>query len=151
MAGQGRRIVEQLKTAYRVIFRPHPQAGRRLAAHATAKAEIAAMLAPPHYVDTTPSFGWQVQVADALVCDISAVAIDWLPSGKPLVVTRPASRAPVLTHGLLADLPLLGADQDVLAALREVDTARLRTWADYYVAPGDVDTFVNAVLALTVG
>ena len=43
-----------------------------------------------HYVDRTPRFGWQREVADALVCDISAVAVDWLPTGKPLVVTRPA-------------------------------------------------------------
>lgn len=136
---------------YRVIFRPHPQAGRRLASHAAAKAAIEDLLRPPHYVDTTPRFGWQTEVADALVCDISAVAVDWLTTGRPLVVTRPASRAPVLEGGMLADLPLLPADRarDVVAALERAATpaerARLQRWADYYFAPGDMGTFVDAV------
>ena len=137
--------------AYRVIFRPHPQAGRRLAAHADAKATIERMLSAPHYVDTTPRFGWQQEAADALVCDISAVAVDWLTTSKPLVVTRPASRAPVLEGGMLADLPLLAADRagDVVTALVAASSAdemaRLQGWADYYFAPGDVATFVDAV------
>jgi hypothetical protein len=148
LASHGVRLVEQLISEYRVIFRPHPQAGRRLHSHATAKDAISALLIPPHYIDTTARFGWQAQVADALVCDISAVAIDWLPTGKPLVVTRPVSKAPILDHGLLSDLPLLPPDGDVLAALHAVDTDRLRKWADYYFAAGDVSTFVDAVLAV---
>lgn len=148
LASHGVRLVEQLITEYRVIFRPHPQAGRRLHSHATAKDAISTLLTPPHYVDTTPRFGWQEQVADALVCDISAVAIDWLPTGKPLVVTKPISRAPILDQGLLSDIALLPPDGDVLQALDEVDTAKLHKWADYYFAPGDVSTFVDAVLRL---
>ncbi len=148
LASHGVRLVEQLITEYRVIFRPHPQAGRRLHSHATAKDAIATLLTAPHYLDTTPRFGWQAQVADALVCDISAVAIDWLPTGKPLVVTKPMSKAPILDQGLLSDLPLLPPDGDVLAALRDVDTDKLRKWADYYFAPGDVRTFVEAVLSV---
>src|SRR5690606_12834114 len=47
---------------YRVICRPHPQAGRRLNTHANAVRKITALLgsAPGgHYVDSTPRFGWQ--------------------------------------------------------------------------------------------
>lgn len=149
LASHGLSIVRDLMSEYRVIFRPHPQAGRRLASHAQAKAAISELLTPPHYVDTTPRFGWQAQVADAMVCDISAVAIDWLPSGKPLVVTQPVSRAPVLQTGMLASLPLLPPGGDVLQALRDCDCDELKRWAEYYVAPGDVHTFVEAVLAAT--
>jgi hypothetical protein len=89
------------------------------------------------------------------VCDISAVAVDWLPTGKPLVVTRPAQPlAPILSGGMLSQLPLLGSDEagGVLAALvragEQESLDQLRSWADYYFAPGDVATFVDAVLDL---
>ena len=39
-------------------------------------------------------------------------------------------------------------DGALLAALRDVDTDKLRKWADYYFAPGDVRTFVEAVLSV---
>jgi hypothetical protein len=143
---------------YRVIFRPHPQAGRRLASHARAAAAIAEMLAGAgggHYVDATPRFGWQPDVADALVCDISAVAVDWLPTGKPLVITRPVQPlAPILSGGMLASVPLLSVESsgDVVTALHRAGEpealARLKRWSDYYFAPGDVRTFVAAVLDL---
>jgi hypothetical protein len=153
LASHGVAIVAALLASggHRVIFRPHPQAGRRLQAHAEAKERIEAMLTAPHYVDTTPRFGWQTEVADALVCDISAVAVDWLPTGKPMVVTQPASRAPVLAGGMLADVPLLPADRasDIVAALAAAaspeEVARRRHWAEYYFAPGDVQTFIDAV------
>lgn len=153
LASHGVAMVRALLASgqYRVIFRPHPQVGRRLAAHAEAKAAIERMLSAPHYVDVTPRFGWQADVADVLVCDISAVAVDWLTTGKPLVVTRPASRAPILEGGMLADLPLLPADRagGVVVALEEAgspaEMGRLRRWSEYYFAPGDVQTFVDAV------
>lgn len=106
-------------------------------------------------MDATPRFGWQRQVADALVCDISAVAVDWLPTGKPLVITRPVQPlAPILDGGMLADLPLLSVESAdaVVTALEEAGTAeeaaRRKQWSDYYFAPGDVHTFVAAVVAL---
>lgn len=160
LASHGVAVVSALLASgqYRVIFRPHPQAGRRLPEHAAAVREITELLDTNegHYVDRTPAFSWQRDVADALVCDISAVAVDWLPTGKPLVVTRPAQdAAPILDGGMLAELTLLPADRsaDVVAALNEAaepeELARMRTWADYYFAPGDVETFIAAVLELT--
>ncbi|MEZ5184404.1 MAG: hypothetical protein R2720_01535 [Candidatus Nanopelagicales bacterium] len=143
---------------FRVIFRPHPQAGRRLASHAAAVRQITALLnAAPggHYVDATLRFGWQRDVADALICDISAVAVDWLPTGKPLVITRPVQPlAPILDGGMLASMPLLTADRasEVETALAHAgepeELARMRQWSDYYFAPGDVQTFIDAVLEL---
>ncbi len=143
---------------YRIIFRPHPQAGRRLSSHANAVRRITALLtdAPGgHYVDSTPRFGWQREVGDALVCDISAVAVDWLTTGKPLVVTRPVQPlAPILGGGMLAAIPLLSVERSpsVVEALDHAATPealeQLRAWADYYFAAGDVETFVAAVLEL---
>lgn len=158
LASHGVALVRALLDSgqYRVLFRPHPQAGRRLGSHARASEAIAQMLRAPHYVDRTPRFGWQEQVADALVCDISAVAVDWLPTGKPLVVTKPAQPlAPILQGGMLADLPLLESPRTVVAALQQAAEpealARLKGWADYYFADGDVDTFVGQVRALVGG
>ena len=160
LASHGVAMVRALLSSgqYRVIFRPHPQAGRRLSTVATAVRQIGDLLTSNpggHYVDRTPRFGWQREVADALVCDISAVAVDWLPTGKPLVVTRPAQPlAPILSGGMLSQLPLLGSDEagGVLAALARAGAQesleQLRSWADYYFAPGDVATFVDAVLDL---
>ena len=83
-------------------------------------------------MDRTPRFGWQREVADALVCDISAVAVDWLPTGKPLVVTRPGKPlAPILSGGMLSQLPLLGsADRanDIVEALAQAGAAT--NWPD---------------------
>jgi len=143
---------------HRVIFRPHPQAGRRQASHARALREITELLTtagPDHYIDRSPRFGWQQGVADALISDISAVAVDWLPTGKPLVVTRPAQTlAPILDGGMLATLPLLAAADasgivEALAQAAQPERlADLKRWSDYYFAPGDVNTFVEAVLEL---
>ena len=55
----------------------------------------AANLADPragHIADTTrrSTGGW---VSDVCIADISAVVIDWLTTGKPVVVTRPVNAA----------------------------------------------------------
>lgn len=143
---------------YRIIFRPRPQAGRRQNSHASAVRKIADLLtgaAGGHYVDSTPRFGWQREVADALVCDISAVAVDWLTTGKPLVVTRPVQPlAPILSGGMLAALPLLSVERStaIVEALERAGSTeeldQLRSWAHYYFADGDVGTFVDAVIEL---
>jgi len=160
LASHGVAMVQALLAdgSCRIVFRPHPQAGRRLSSHAAAARRIADLLtqAPGgHYVDSTPRFGWQRETGDALVCDISAVAVDWLPTGKPLVVTRPVQPlAPILSGGMLASLPLLSVESAdaVVGALDAAGTpdarARLREWSAYYFAPGDVHTFVAAVLDL---
>ncbi len=78
----------------RVIYRPHPRTGRASAAHGAADAAIRAALAADgdrHLVDTGP-YGWQWRFADHCITDVSAVAYDWLATGKPLVITEPAPR-----------------------------------------------------------
>ena len=160
LASHGVQLVSALLASgkYRVIFRPHPQAGRRLRSHAQAVDEITALIdSTPggHYVDHTAHFGWHRDVADALVCDISAVAVDWLPTGKPLVITEPVQQAaPILDGGMLAQTSLLPAGRagNIVQALDEAGEpealVRQEAWTDYYFAPGDVGTFVSAVLEL---
>ncbi len=160
LASHGVEMVQALLAdgTYRIIFRPHPQAGRRLTSHAGAVRKISDLLTAAsggHYVDSTAQFGWQRDVADALVCDISAVAVDWLPTGKPLVITRPVQPlAPILGGGMLAELPLLSVERsssitealDLAATADELE--QLHRWAEYYFADGDVETFVEAVQEL---
>jgi hypothetical protein len=84
---------------HRVVYRPHPRTGaydrRFKAVHAEIVAKLeAANAADPaaqHVVDTESAFGWHLRAADVCVCDISAVAFDWLATGKPLLLTEPAS------------------------------------------------------------
>jgi hypothetical protein len=103
---------------YRLIFRPHPRTGVRLPAHRTAVREITALLrqaqhqAPDagHLVDRRPDVSSAMAEADACICDISAVAMDWLPRGKPLLITRPVDpAAEVQSNGITAVVPLLDA------------------------------------------
>jgi hypothetical protein len=103
---------------HRVIYRPHPRTGVSLRSAGAARAEIVSVLrdankADPsagHVVDTSGGFGWQLTAADAAVMDISAVAYDWLATGKPLLVTRPEEpRAQLPESGLVRELVLFGA------------------------------------------
>lgn len=84
---------------HRLIYRPHPLIGsvrpQTLQAHEEVVAMIAAANAADpsasHLVDTQTPFGWHQHVLDACICDVSSVAIDWMASGKPLIVTHPAA------------------------------------------------------------
>ncbi len=102
----------------RLVYRPHPRLGGTVPAYRTAHEEVlrlirqanAADAGAQHLADTTGPFGWQVDAADVCVTDISAVAYDWLATGKPLVVTRPAEpRAELPESGLVRELTLLEA------------------------------------------
>ena len=92
----GAAIIDALRAdpRVRIIYRPHPRTGRASAAHGAADARIRAALAADgdrHLIDTGP-YGWQWRFADACITDVSAVAYDWLATGKPLVITEPAAR-----------------------------------------------------------
>lgn len=104
----------------RVIYRPHPRAGVRDQRQGTASRAIqaaigAANLQDPdarHIIDDAPSFGWVLDAADICICDISAVAADWLATRKPLIVTRPTDpMAKVDPAGLAGSLDLLPASE----------------------------------------
>ena len=125
LVSHGVEVVEALVAdpSVRVVYRPHPRTGLSSAAHAEADRAVRAVLARDgarHLVDTGP-YGWQWAFADACVTDLSSVAYDWLATGKPLVVTEPASLdAYRPASRLLDELPLLPASEagSVLDVLR---------------------------------
>jgi len=119
----------------RVVYRPHPRTGAQDRAYARGHAELvrlvqAANAADPaarHLVDTESPFGWHLAAADVCVTDVSAVAYDWLATGKPLVLTTPAPTAAVDPGSLPTRLPTL----DAADASRVVETiARARAGHD---------------------
>jgi hypothetical protein len=116
----------------RVIYRPHPQTGLVSPATRAADGEIRrriahAVRADPHsghVVDVGRDFGWQAAVADECICDVSAVAYEWLISGKPLLIASGAAAATEVGP-TIARLPRLpyGAGTDVVAHLDQAAQA----------------------------
>lgn len=148
---------------FRVIYRPHPRTGVHEAEFEAADRRIRSLIAQEneranqlHYVDDTP-FGWQLENADVMITDVSAVAYDWLMTAKPLVITRPSEPDAVMPdEGFIPEMPLLASHDaantpDILSDLLsdEYQKKRLSSWADYYYGdrtPGSSLTrFVNAV------
>ena len=118
---------------HRVIYRPHPRTGISDPAFASAHEKLVSLIeranaADPaafHLVDTTTAFGWHLDAADACIADISAVAFDWLATGKPLLLTEPASaEAEVDMNGIAGTLPMLSAADasSVVAALVDAES-----------------------------
>jgi hypothetical protein len=112
LISHGVEIVEALLNdpSIRVIYRPHARIGKVLPAYRAADRKIRGILhkaGDRHLVDTG-GYGWQWRFADACITDISAVAYDWLATGKPLLITEPVAikvyRPP---SALLDRLPLL--------------------------------------------
>src|SRR5699024_4757346 len=105
IAFNGEGIVTGLLDAgYRVIFRPHPRTG--VMQHEFEKAvETVTEIVESHprgFLDQSPDVSWQFDEADIAVVEMTAVAFDWLASGKPLVMIRPQDPdAEVLEGGLL--------------------------------------------------
>ena len=115
---------------HRVVLRPHPRTGVVDPGHRRALSRLCRMVeeanrrdpGAAHLVDTG-AYGWQLQLADFCVTDVSAVAFDWLATGKPFRITRPvAPEAVVDPHGLVGSVPLLDVEE-VPGIVAEVDRA----------------------------
>jgi CDP-Glycerol:Poly(glycerophosphate) glycerophosphotransferase len=147
LASHGVAIIEALLVdpSIHVIYRPHPRTGYTTREHRDADKAIRALLARAgdrHLVDHD-GYGWQWDFADVCITDVSAVAYDWLATGKPLVITEPAPTAYRPASPLLDTLPLLGVAEagEVLSRIRALqgDSAageQLRELAYHYF--GDV-------------
>jgi hypothetical protein len=147
LASHGVAIIEALLAdpSIRVIYRPHPRTRYTTREHRDADKAVRALLARTgdrHLVDRD-GYGWQWDFADACITDVSAVAYDWLATGKPLVITEPAQSAYRPISPLLDTLPLLGVAEsgEVLKKIRALqgDSAageQLRDLAYHYF--GDV-------------
>ncbi|HRY10266.1 MAG: CDP-glycerol glycerophosphotransferase family protein [Actinobacteria bacterium] len=133
---------------HRVIFRPHARTGLFSEEHAAARDQIDTMIATAnladptarHLSDKTATFDWQLQSADVCIADVSAVVIDWLTTGKPIVVTKPTNpAAPVPTEGFIASTELLTKKRaaDIIEVLDRATTdealaEQRRTWTHHY-------------------
>ena len=115
LTSHGVAIIEALVAdpSIRIIYRPHSRTGYASRKHRDADRRIRSLLAKSgdrHLVDRD-GYGWQWDFADACITDISAVAYDWLATGKPLVITEPAPSAYRPPSRLLDTLPLLRAGE----------------------------------------
>jgi hypothetical protein len=133
---------------FRLIYRPHPRSGVSDADYRRANEQIvqaigAANSRDPraqHVFDESPSIDWQLGSTDVAITDISAMVYDRLATGKPLIVTRPASEsAQVETEGYLGSAEWLDAAEvdDVAAVIERVRgdrgaLERLRHWVTYH-------------------
>jgi hypothetical protein len=123
---------------YRVIYRPHPLTGVTDETIGLADIELRRMVreaaaAQPHLghrIDTERPLAQSFAASDLMICDVSGVPIDYLPSGKPLVITTPASPDVVVARTRLLDsVPRLDARVaaqvvDVVSEQLEVDPDR---------------------------
>lgn len=162
----GRAMIRSLINSgqYRVIFRPHPLSGQRATNYGESVSEISRMLTAAnqtdpganHLTDTTPALDWQLQAADACIADISAVAFDWLATGKPMVVAKPKNpQANVSPDSVVARLHQLPAAEAAAVvqwleqAASGEDADRLRIVRDYTFEQGEsMKRFVSETLRL---
>lgn len=136
---------------FRVIYRPHPRTGANRADYAAADRQLRALVRRAaeadregrHEVDLAPTWEARPVAGDVLVGDISAVAGDWMTTGKPLVVTVPVSPEAVVDDDTILravpGLPAAAAADAagvVRAELAGGDPARRRSWVEH--AMGDV-------------
>src|SRR5699024_6127036 len=78
-----------LEAGLRVIYRPHPLTGVRVPALGEADGALRELLVEAGgLVSTDRPLAQDFADADLILCDVSAVTGDWLPTGKPLIITR---------------------------------------------------------------
>ena len=140
---QGLRLAKTLRGSYRFVYRPHPATGALDPAFARADAEVRVLA---DRVDADVPLAKSFADSDLLISDVSAVALSWLPTGKPLVVTAPQVSVP--RSRVLDVVPSLAEDADaaaIVAALLTDDQAKDARSAlvEYYFG----DTTPGAALA----
>lgn len=80
-----------LAKGYRIIYRPHPLTGVRVPEFGEADRAVRELLEGGwHTISGDRALQRDFAEADLLICDVSAVANDWLATGKPVIVTRSA-------------------------------------------------------------
>ncbi|SKB04083.1 CDP-glycerol glycerophosphotransferase family protein [Aeromicrobium choanae] len=129
----GAAVLDALAGTYRVVYRPHPLNGVIDPAYGEADAAIRSRA---DRVDTDVPLEQSFADADLLITDVSAVTLNWLPSGKPVLVCRP--RVPVPPSRLMDTLPLLDEDADVAALVArhladDPSAAARRDLIEYYL------------------
>lgn len=132
---------------FRLVYRPHPLNGLLDAAYGDADVEVRRLITDAggdHLVDLERPLHQSFADADVMVCDVSAVAQDFLAYDRPLVVTEPASAAVVTAATRLLNevprLPVSGLTTvaDLLTEQVERDplAGRRQELVEYYL--GDI-------------
>jgi len=76
-----------------LAYRPHPLTGSREVKFKEANREIIDYIKNSSSVFFDDSdFGWHLNYFDLLITDVSAVAYDWIATGKPILITLPEDR-----------------------------------------------------------
>jgi len=172
IASHGVTIAEAVLASpnHRLIFRPHPRSGVNSREYRAANARIQAMIAAANAADPTAGhlfdeggeLGWQIAVADVQITDVSAMVYDRLATGKPLIITRPASPTAQLDEsGFLAHAEWMSVADlaDPLAFIDrvihdETSRANLAHWAEHHfgdTAPGASTERFHAAIELLIG
>lgn len=101
-----------VQEGFRVIYRPHPLTGVRVAEYGEADAALREQLrASGAVISEDRSLARDFADADLLLCDVSAVANDWLATTRPLIITRPTDgRAQDAATRLLSLVPRLDVE-----------------------------------------
>ncbi len=153
-----------LDEGYRIIYRPHPLTGVRLPAVGDADRRIRELLGTARDADPTADhrvdledvpLSTSMADADLLICDVSAMSVEWLPSGRPLVITVPdGASVEVAGTPLEQVVPRLdGANLASVADLvrRELQEDpsrdRRRALIEYYVGDTTPGASIEAFLA----
>ncbi|MCL2804227.1 MAG: CDP-glycerol glycerophosphotransferase family protein [Micrococcales bacterium] len=167
----GRPIVERILAHrdYRLVYRPHPLTGVRLAEFAETDQTLRQLVeraaaARPEPDSHQVSLGGDAMVdlakADLLISDVSSLAIDFLPFNRPMLVTRPTAPGVVTAATrLMQTVPRLdpdGLDQLMETIDRQIssdpDQATRAATTTYYlgqVEPGaSTKAFVGACSAM---
>jgi len=107
---------------FQLVYRPHPLTGARDAAHGEADGrirEIVRAAGAPHRTDVGVELGVSFAGADVLISDVSGVAVDWLATGRPQLMTVPADpRVTLEETRLRAGVPQIGVDDVASVASR---------------------------------
>jgi hypothetical protein len=159
----GNAIVRSLLEAgLRVVYRPHPRTGANRRDVAAADAALRSLLTQAaarrsgSIVETAGPLSAAFAGADLLVTDVSSLAVEWLPTGRPLVVTVPTSPEAVVGDAPLLDaVPrLTEADAPSTGALarrclhEDVERAQRSALVEYYLGGADpagaLDRFLDA-------
>lgn len=149
-------VRELIAAGHQVIYRPHPLSGSRDQAVANADAAIRSMIKAAnssairtvkHYIDGS-IFGWQLSELDVMITDVSAVAYDWLVTGKPLLITQPTDHRAIIDDVALFktlqplsvnDLASIEVKLHEAFSLSTESSSPLRQLRNYYY--GDVDDY----------
>lgn len=147
----GEKLIDALikDGGFNVIFRAHPRSGMNSDEYGQAVARIRekvdaadATSAARLLFDDTAHWGWQWAQSDICITDISAVAYDFLATGKPMLITTPLSQnATVSDSPALAQITALASEEaaEVPSLIRIALTEENREYreiVEYYF--GDV-------------